>query len=302
MKKIIFSIINILIISIILDCSDYKIIGDVKTIYTNESGVCSPKWTPGGNRILFSDGHSLFFIDSDGKNLAKIPMTWSPTSVGYCSISHDGKYIVFSSGYNDNNIYIIPSEGGEPVKLTEAKENEGYSSPDWSYNDEWIYFIKSYGYEDYYEEHLCRIRPDGTDFNYIDFFDMNLFNNIKCSNDGKYILLQYWNDNIKRDKILIGAIDNSTKWDVIKDSYFSSSEDYPCYSSDNKWVCFSDGYELFIVSSDGNGHPYKITEHKNKPNYLDISPDWSPDGQYIVFMTTNYALNIVKVPDEFLPN
>ena len=307
MRKVIIFTINLIIISLLMMCSDDNNIGVVTEIYSGESSVKSPKWTPDGERVLFTDGGALYFIDSDGSNLTEIPMinkNEDELVIYSCSISNDGRYIAFSAveiNRGLSEIYLISSEGGEPVKLVEAGEDDNYHSPVWSYDDEWIYFLRSYDLS------IWRIRPDGTDMSSIDIFSVsNPFYSIKCSNDGRYILLEYFDDINKKNDMLIGAIDNSEEWEVVDDRYFSSDEKDPCYSPDDRWVCFSDGFELFIVSSDGSGVPVKITEHDfggcARPDcYLDMMPDWSPDGQYIVFTTTGDCISSVKVPDEFLP-
>jgi len=307
MRNIIVFTINIILIFFIFGCSDDNNIGVVTEIYSGESSVKSPKWTPDGERVLFTDGGALYFIDSDGSNLTEIPMinkNEDELVIYSCSISNDGRYIAFSAveiNRGLSEIYLISSEGGEPVKLVEAGEDDNYHSPVWSYDDEWIYFLRSY------DSSIWRIRPDGTDMSSIDIFSFTgYFYSIKCSKDGKYILLECNDDILRKNDVFIGAIDNSEEWEVVDDRYFSSDEKDPCYSPDDRWVCFSDGFELFIVSSDGSGVPVKITEHDfggcARPDcYLDMMPDWSPDGQYIVFTTTGDCISSVKVPDEFLP-
>jgi len=58
----------------------------------------------------------------------RFPGGWSP----------DGDWIVYPS---DKNICLLPSKGGEPTKLTEAKGS--VSSLDWSADGEWVFYQRN---------------------------------------------------------------------------------------------------------------------------------------------------------------
>lgn len=70
-----------------------------------------------GNRIVFSYAGDLYSINTEGGTARKLT-----SHIGYemfPRISPDGKYIAFTGQYDGNTeVFIIPSEGGEPKRLT----------------------------------------------------------------------------------------------------------------------------------------------------------------------------------------
>ena len=104
------------------------------TQITNDSTYNGwPKYSPDGLRIAFESfkgtSDSILFqiwtVASDGSDPQQITIEggeypcWSP----------DGKWIAFSCG---NDICIIPSEGGEPTRITNSKQFQAFSGPAWS--------------------------------------------------------------------------------------------------------------------------------------------------------------------------
>ena len=73
--------------------------------------------TIGGGKIVFSYAGDLYSVDADGGAATRLT-----SHVGYevfPRISPDGKTIVFTGQYDGNTeVYSMPIEGGEPVRLT----------------------------------------------------------------------------------------------------------------------------------------------------------------------------------------
>lgn len=70
-----------------------------------------------GNRIVFSYGGDLWLVPNIGGVAHRI--TSHPGLELFPKFSPDGKWIAFTGQYDGNfNVYVIPSEGGEPKQLT----------------------------------------------------------------------------------------------------------------------------------------------------------------------------------------
>ncbi|MCH8064008.1 MAG: PD40 domain-containing protein [Chloroflexi bacterium] len=112
-----------------------------------------PNWSHALNRVLFQRrgrgelDWNIYTMTHNGEDLR--PATTSPLSDTDASWSTDGKWIVYSS---DNgalpspNIFVIPWEGGTPIRVTHSDVNED-AAPSWSPDGLWIAF-ESHDFED----------------------------------------------------------------------------------------------------------------------------------------------------------
>jgi len=276
----------------------------------------SLRWKPYDSKIAFI--YNWFFgnwydaiceIDPDGNNFSMIPVDYSNfISLGSFSFSPDGDYIVFSAVENNTCypwLYIVPSDGGEYRKIFDNMEYVGSYRPIYSPDGEWIYFLL---YNNYHRgNEIFRVRPDGTDLGKveIDIPGFEIISSIRFSSDGKYLLINCYDKDINGvSHIIIVSIDNSKRWILFKNrGEFDFAEAMPCFSPDNKYICFTDGIDLWIVSSKGGNNLYKLDDYCYFDG--DIYPDWSYDGKWIIFTRdgrdSHYYLFKIKVPDEFLP-
>jgi Tol biopolymer transport system component len=94
-----------------------------------EQGSCEPHWSPDGQRLVYETETHICTISPDGTKNRMV------TTFGgvqrYGRFSPDGKSIVFCQGVSERGpweLYIIPSQGGTPVKLTEDGSD---MNPDW---------------------------------------------------------------------------------------------------------------------------------------------------------------------------
>ncbi|HEC24286.1 MAG TPA: hypothetical protein ENI95_15365 [Chloroflexi bacterium] len=113
-----------------------------------------PNWSPNGDRILFQgrlagsgdEGWDLYTVAVDGSD--RRPVTGhgrpgdAPSGETDASWSPDGRWIVYSSDYGGlptPDIFVIPSGGGEPIRVT--RDPERYNgAPSWSPDGQWIAF------------------------------------------------------------------------------------------------------------------------------------------------------------------
>jgi TolB protein len=121
---------------------------------TDASDDCrQPNWSPSGDVILYqrySEGEwNIWVMSIDGSN--KKQVTSGIGDKTDASFSPDGKWIVYSSnegGLDFANIYIIPSFGGTPKRVTNY--NKGYDgAPSWSTDGRTIVFESCKGDPDW---------------------------------------------------------------------------------------------------------------------------------------------------------
>ena len=69
------------------------------------------------DKIAFSYGGDLWLVSREGGTAQRI--TSDPGQELFAKFSPDGKWIAFTGQYDGNhNVYIMPSEGGDPKQLT----------------------------------------------------------------------------------------------------------------------------------------------------------------------------------------
>ena len=70
-----------------------------------------------GERVVFTYGGDLWTASASGGTAVRL--TSHPGVETYAKFSPDGKWIAFSGQYDGNTeVYVMPSEGGEPRRLT----------------------------------------------------------------------------------------------------------------------------------------------------------------------------------------
>jgi tricorn protease len=86
------------------------------------------------NRIVFSYGGDLWLVGADGGLATRL--TAHPGVEFFAKFSPDGKWIAFTGQYDgDEQVYVIPSTGGEPKQLT-FYPARGPLTPRWGYDNQ----------------------------------------------------------------------------------------------------------------------------------------------------------------------
>jgi dipeptidyl aminopeptidase/acylaminoacyl peptidase len=133
-------------------------------------------WSPDGTRIAFVSNRTedpdtnrdsdIWIVASELAEPTDAParLTVNPGADTSPAWSPDGRWIahltttdVDAIWYATAHLAVIPSAGGEARVLTRELDRNP-SSPRWSDDGRWIWF----GLEDSAEDHIARIRPDGT--------------------------------------------------------------------------------------------------------------------------------------------
>jgi tricorn protease len=87
-----------------------------------------------GDRVVFTYGGDLWVANSSGGTATRL--TSHPGVETYAKFSPDGKWIAFTGQYDgDEQVYVIPSGGGEPKQLT-FYPARGPLAPRWGYDNQ----------------------------------------------------------------------------------------------------------------------------------------------------------------------
>jgi len=275
------------------------------------------------NKQCFAQDHSLKQITFSDSTHDGYPY-WSP----------DGKYIIYSSGTRSGcNTLRIPSEGGQPEKITDSFAQHARWSPDGEYivfdgyDGKLIQIVPSCGGKP------IRIDPDSIvvinsgmpswspDSKHIAFTSIGMIYILdiasgECTEvfhregkisvafdwtpDGNYFLADV-RDTINRSETDIWLVPVN-KGQARQLTFLSGRQVKPDISPDGSMILFTSDHggnaDLWIMSIDG-GDPVQITYYAGEgsnPGY-DIEASWSPDGQKIAFSSTRTGYWAIWVMD-----
>jgi len=254
-------------------------------------GVTDPRLHPDGTRVAYVvwwiDGEDheyrsaiwIAVIDgsapprklTSGEKRDSSPR-WSP----------DGTRLVFTSSRGDekasSQIYVLPLEGGEAVKLTDLKEDP--SELAWSPGGSKIAFVARVRDEAYEEEDEKKRRPR------------------------RFTRLSYKLDNVgwtgdRRQQLFVVPADGSSEPQQLTGGDFEHGS--PTWSPDGSQLAFisarDDDWDVklvsdvYVMAADGEGEPSKLTSSDG--GWYDAVV-WSPDGRQLAALYTPGVLDFPR--------
>jgi Tol biopolymer transport system component len=243
-------------------------------------------WTPENDKIVCQvSGTGLCAIPLDRgawQDVFKFSSPEQEKEFTSLSISPDNKHIAYSCTKSGNNdIYIMPTTGGEPVRVTDHPASDFW--PAWSWDGKWLAFLSNRNGED--NIWIVRVSPEGKPQG--EPFSVSQIAGGRNSTFS-------WTNNGNIGISLSSAIKNL----VIKDldsgretplTNMLTNDDKPRWSPDGSQVVYasekSGKMDLWLVGTAG-GEPTLITGTFSGQQGVRFisSPCWLPDGQNIAFV------------------
>jgi TolB protein len=243
-------------------------------------------------RLVFqtSVGGDLYVVNVDGTGLRRVADGMDP------SWSPDGSEIAFARWREPRGIWVIDADGSGERRVFDWDETRWTS---WSPDGSRVLFSRQHGGRQQDRE-LCfrgmcftipaqpKWRLGVVDASSGAFTEPPSF---------EYSRAPHWSpapvDGGSRlvyamvDGLWVQSEDGSVGYPLTGDVYDTS----PVWSPDGRQVALvrrqHDHWEIYVVDADG-GNPRRLTDTPRKPGGAlanSVSPAWSPDGQYIAFLT-----------------
>jgi Tol biopolymer transport system component len=294
-------------------------------------------WTSDSKKLIFQDtAKGLFAVPASGGNregIFRFPdLKKAKESDEWLTLSPDGKLIAYQSTQGGNqDIYVMPTKGGEPVRITDDPANDSW--PRWSYDGQWLAFNSDR--TDRSETWVIRITPDGkagsqpvqatrggkdgvwTQDGKIAYSTSNDIEHVFVANiDGSLELqltrLNNWNVcprwSPDAKTIAFGSImgegrkRKGTIWTVPSNG---GDEKFLAYGGSFAWS--PDGKTIAFIAETGNppvkaiisiipaegGEARELMNYDGRMSFL----DWSPDGRHIAFAYSRGENAINPIPD-----
>lgn len=265
--------------------------GKSRIIYQSPKSLQAPNWMKDGKHLLYNSEGLIYKFDLATNKPAVLNTGTVNKNNNDHVLSFDGKMLGLSSG-SPSNIFTVPVEGGEPKPVTQTGPSylHGWSTDAKTLvftgqrNDDFnIYTIPANGGK---ETQLTTAKglDDGPEY----------------SPDDKYI---YFNS-VRSGTMQLWRMhtDGSSQEQLTNDEF---NNWFPHISPDGKWILFIS----FGKDVDPSDHPfYKhvyirlMPVEGGKPKVLAAvyggqgtmnTPNWSPDGKYIAFISNSDFLSPV---------
>jgi Tol biopolymer transport system component len=246
-------------------------------------------WTPGGKMIVcLVPGRGLCAIPFDGgawRDVFKFSSPEQEKEFTSLAISPDNKHVAYSSIKSGNNdIYIIPTAGGEPARVTDHPASDYW--PAWSWDGNWLAFLSGRSGED--NIWIVRMSPEGKPQSEpfpVSQIAVGRNSAFSWTNDGKIgISKASWIKNL--------AVKDLDSGKEIQLTNMVTNDDKPRWSPDGSRVLYTSEkagkMDLWLVGAEG-GEPELITGSFSGGQGINFigSPCWLPDGKNIAFVVVS---------------
>jgi Tol biopolymer transport system component len=281
-----------------------------KAVQISPAGVPeNPRWSPDGKRIYFrgfKDGPNISSVPAGGGEVTIVlpfrsrKEAYESAPGGGNDISPDGKKLVFSGGIRvykgsvtsyEVDIYTMPAEGGEPIKITKSPGQDRF--PCWSPDGKRVAFIR---YSDppkdkTYIMNICIVSAEGGEVKQITSESDKVFwSCLDWSPDGKSIAYFSKDKTIK----VIPAEGGEPRVIVHVDKLSNHAE--MAWSPDGKKLAYTCKGKIWIIDPDG-GEPVEV---KTGMSAEASKIGWSPDGKKIAFSHWSGGDHELWIMEDFL--
>lgn len=270
----------------IMDIKD----GSRRVIFSSPNSLQAPNWTNDAKFLIYNSGGLLYKFDIKTITPKVLYTGFAKSNNNDHVLSFDGKQLGISNHDADNNnnsiIYTLPSEGGEPVKITDSGPSYLHG---WSADNKFLVYTgrRDSKYNIYKISNRGGIEIQLTDTDGLD-------DGPEYSPDGKYI---YFNSN-RTGTMQIWRMkpDGTEQEQLTFDEY---NDWFPHISPDGKWIVFLS----FLKEVDSGDHPFykhvylriKSTEGGKSRIIAYVYggqgtinvPSWSPDSKSIAFVSNS---------------
>ena len=292
------------------------------------SYVASPAWSPDGTHLRFTDrnnnntAQSLWEVSPDGTGLLRLFPGWHTPPNECCGLwTANGKYFVF---WSNNQIWALPRKGGflrrepEPIQLTSSplalssmvasRDGKKLFVVGGTYRGELMRFDSKSGQ---LVSFLGGISADGIDFSkdgqwvtYMSYPDGALWRSktdgserLQLTNPPNHALMPRWSPDGKKIVFFQNFTDKRARIFEVSPSGGTPRQlmpDDPSAQADPNW---SPGGDKIVFASNGldaasTVRILDLASHQvvTLPGSEGIfSPRWSPNGRYIVGLTSDQA-------------
>lgn len=221
-------------------------------------------------------------INADGSNLIHI---LAPPIFDYPAWSPDGQQVAFIG----DDLYVISTKGGEPIRLTQLRTDRSVLSPIWSPDDKEIAFIAYM--DDGLYLYLINVSEalrggPGSGMKRIPLLWRTVWNP-QWSPNGQQIALSFDWENDPPDEIAVinvALIRDAPPFVNLSDWIQLGEGAEPTWSPDSQKLAFfsyRDNEAAIYVRDMGGENLVRLTNNKIKGS----SPIWSPDGLKIAFVS-----------------
>jgi len=269
-----------------------------RTITPTPTLTITPSPTPtfiggGSGYIVFSakdeDGDlEIYSLDLSRKNRVTVKLTNNTVKDSDPVWSPDGQKIAFVSTRDGSaDIFFMNFDGSDVQNITRSSAPE--YSPAWTPDDSKIVFSSHTGNMQIYKYNISSENKIllTADINYdaeptvsLDGSNLVVFESNRYDND--YSALYVMGLDGGNPKRL--SPNRNKKYDIS-----------PSFSQDGTKIVFvSKDYfnqtDIYVMNADGSN----IQQITNTREFSEMSPSWSPDGEYIIFSRDNSAIYVIK--------
>jgi Tol biopolymer transport system component len=232
-------------------------------------------WTSDSRKLIFQDSaKGLFSVAVTGGKWEEIQRFPDPQKAKeqdeWLTSSPDGKFIAYQSTQGGNqDIYVMPAKGGEPVRITDDPANDSW--PKWSYDGQWLAFGSTRAGDS--GIWVVRINPDGKPGSRPIQVTQGGGSGA-WTRDGKIA----YSTRTYVEHIFIANTDGSQEVQLTKVNKWNAA---PRWSPDSKTITFIADYGTEMARSAIWTMPAQGGDEKLlTPGW---APVWSPDGKKIAF-------------------